>query len=48
MLDIICSFLAIIVFFWLYAIIAILVRIKLGSPILFNQPLPGKDEKIFS
>ena len=45
--DIICSLLAIIVFFWLYAIIAVLVRVKLGSPVLFKQPRPGKDEKIF-
>ena len=28
-------------------ITAILVRIKLGSPILFTQDRPGKDEKIF-
>jgi undecaprenyl phosphate N,N'-diacetylbacillosamine 1-phosphate transferase len=48
LLDIICSLLAIVVFCWLYAIIAILVRVKLGSPVLFKQPRPGKDEKIFS
>jgi len=40
-IDIFCSCLAIIVFFWLYAIIALLVRIKLGSPILFVQYRPG-------
>lgn len=40
-LDIICSLLAIIVFCWLYAIIAIIVRIKMGSPVLFKQPRPG-------
>lgn len=40
-LDIICSFLAITVFFWLYIIIAIIVRIKMGSPVLFKQPRPG-------
>lgn len=45
--DIVCSLLAIIVFCWLYAIIAVLVKIKLGSPVLFTQPRPGKDEKIF-
>lgn len=42
MLDIICSLLAIIVFCWLYIIIAVLVRVKLGSPVLFKQPRPGK------
>lgn len=47
LLDIICALLAIVVFWWLYAIIAILVRVKLGSPVLFKQPRPGKDEKIF-
>lgn len=46
-IDILCSLAAIIVFSWLYIIVAILVRIKLGSPILFSQDRPGKDEKIF-
>ena len=41
LLDIICSALAIIVFGWLYIIIAILVRVKLGKPVLFKQPRPG-------
>lgn len=41
LLDIICSLLAIVVFCWLYAIIAIIVRIKMGSPVLFKQPRPG-------
>ena len=40
-LDIICSMLAIIVFCWLYALIAIVVRIKMGKPVLFKQPRPG-------
>lgn len=53
LLDIICALLALIVFCWLYAIIAILVRIKLGGPVIFKQPRPGmkgKDgkEKIFT
>ena len=46
-LDILCALAALIVFSWLYIIIAILVRIKLGSPVIFKQPRPGKDEKIF-
>ncbi len=46
-LDIICALLAIVVFCWLYLIVAVLVRIKLGSPVLFTQMRPGKDEKIF-
>ena len=46
-LDIICALLAIICFCWLYAIVAILVKIKLGSPVLFEQMRPGFNEKIF-
>ena len=45
--DIVLSLLFIILFCWLYLIVAILVRVKLGSPVLFKQPRPGKDEKIF-
>ena len=41
LLDIICSLLAITVFGWLYIIIAVAVRIKMGSPVLFRQPRPG-------
>lgn len=46
--DIICALLAIVVLCWLYVIIAVLVRIKLGSPMMFKQPRPGKGEKIFN
>ena len=48
LLDILCALAALIVFSWLYIIIAILVRVKLGSPVIFKQPRPGKDEKIFN
>ena len=47
LLDIVCALAALIVFGWLYIILAVLVRVKLGSPVLFTQPRPGKDEKIF-
>ena len=47
LLDICCGLAAVVVFWWLYIIIAILVRFKLGSPVLFTQDRPGKDEKIF-
>ena len=46
--DIICALAAITVFSWLYIIVAILVRFKLGSPVIFKQPRPGKNEKIFT
>lgn len=44
-IDIICALLAIMVFWWLYLIVAVLVRIKLGSPIIFKQERPGKMDK---
>lgn len=46
-LDIFCALLALICFFWLYGIIAILVKIKLGSPVIFKQLRPGLNEEIF-
>lgn len=48
LLDILLSLLVLVLFCWLYLILAILVRAKLGSPILFKQARPGKDEKIFN
>lgn len=47
-LDIVISLVAIILFWWIYVIVAILVRINLGKPILFKHPRPGKNEKIFN
>lgn len=53
LMDIVCSVAAIVAFSWLYIIVAVLVRVKLGSPVLFKQPRPGKidpktgQEKIF-
>lgn len=46
-MDFVLSLLAIIVLSPVLAIVAILVRTKLGSPVLFKQERPGKDEKIF-
>ncbi len=46
-LDLFCGLSAIIFFSWLYLIVAILVKVKLGSPVIFTQDRPGKDEKIF-
>ena len=45
--DFLCALLAIIVLSPVLILTAILVRIKLGSPILFTQDRPGKDGKIF-
>lgn len=46
-LDIIISLTALIVLSPVLLIVAILVRIKLGSPVIFKQDRPGKDGKIF-
>ncbi|MBE7053789.1 MAG: sugar transferase [Ruminococcaceae bacterium] len=48
LVDILCALLAIVVFSWLYIIVAILVRVKLGSPVIFKQPRPGLNGKIFT
>ncbi len=45
--DFTLSLIAIIIFSPVLIIVAILVRTKLGSPVLFTQDRPGKDEKIF-
>jgi undecaprenyl phosphate N,N'-diacetylbacillosamine 1-phosphate transferase len=47
-LDLILSILALIVLSPLLLIIAILVRINLGKPIIFKQQRPGLNEKIFT
>lgn len=46
-LDFICGLFVIIVFWWIYIIVAILVFVKLGSPVIFQQNRPGKNGKIF-
>lgn len=47
LLDFTLSLIAIIILSPVLIIVAILVRTKLGSPVLFTQDRPGKDEKIF-
>jgi len=46
-MDFILSLLAIIMLSPVIILVAILVRIKLGGPVLFTQNRPGKNEKIF-
>lgn len=45
--DIVLSLIAIIVLSPVYLIVAIVVRIQMGSPVLFSQDRIGKDEKVF-
>lgn len=47
-LDLILSLMALIILMPLMIIITVLVRIKLGSPVIFKQERPGKNEKIFT
>src|SRR6056297_761654 len=47
-MDFILSLMAIIVLSPVLIIVAILVRFKLGSPVLFKQKRPGLNEKIFT
>lgn len=48
LLDIVLSGTALIVLSPVLLIVAVLVRVKLGSPVIFRQERPGKDEKIFT
>lgn len=48
LLDIIYSLGFILCFWWLYIILAILVKKKLGSPVLFKQQRPGLNGKVFT
>lgn len=47
-MDFILSLIAIIVLSPVLLIVAILVKIKLGSPVIFRQKRPGLNEKIFT
>ena len=47
-LDFVLSFIGIVVLSPVLIVLAALVRIKLGSPVLFRQERPGRDEKIFT
>ena len=45
--DIVLSFCALTVLLPVILLVAVLVRLKLGGPVIFCQDRPGKDEKIF-
>lgn len=48
LLDVVLSLCILIVLSPVLLVLAILVRVKLGSPVLFKQERPGLDEKIFT
>lgn len=45
--DFLCALAAIVVFSPVMAVTALLVRVKLGAPVLFRQERPGRDGEIF-
>lgn len=47
-LDVVASVLALVVLSPLLAIVALLVRLRLGSPVIFGQRRPGKDGELFT
>lgn len=48
LIDIVLSGIALILLSPVLLIVFILVKLKLGSPVLFKQERPGKDEKVFT
>lgn len=48
LVDLVVSLIFLICFFWLYILLALLVKLKLGSPVIFKQERPGLNEKIFT
>ncbi|MBE5822950.1 MAG: sugar transferase [Butyrivibrio sp.] len=47
-LDFVLSLVGLLVLSPVMLITALLVRVKLGSPVLFKQPRPGRNEKVFN
>lgn len=47
-IDFCCALLAIIILFPILIILSVLVRVKLGAPIIFRQQRPGLDGKVFT
>lgn len=48
LIDVLLSLMVIVLFSWLYLILAIGVRIKLGAPVIFTQERPGMNGRIFN
>ena len=47
-LDFTISLISLIIFSPIFIVVAVLVRVKLGSPVFFRQKRPGKNENIFT
>lgn len=48
LMDIVLALIIFAGFWWVYLIVGILIRVKLGAPIIFKQQRPGKNGKIFT
>lgn len=46
-LDVFIAVFVLIIFWWVYVIIAAIIKLKLGSPIIFTQDRPGKNGRVF-
>jgi undecaprenyl phosphate N,N'-diacetylbacillosamine 1-phosphate transferase len=46
-LDLVISSISLVLLFPIFLLVALLVKIKLGSPVIFKQARPGLNEKIF-
>lgn len=47
LLDILCCIVALLLFWWVFLIVGILVRVKMGSPIIYKSKRIGKNEESF-
>lgn len=47
-IDIMLSLVVILLCWWLFLIVALCVKVNIGSPIIFKQERPGKNGKIFN
>lgn len=47
LIDTVASLIVLLLFWWVYLILAILVRVFLGAPVIFEQDRPGMNGKIF-
>lgn len=47
-IDVLATLIVFICFWWVFLIVGYLVKIKLGSPVIFKQERPGKNGEIFT
>ena len=47
-IDAVGALLGLVLLGWLLLLLAVLVRIKLGAPVIFRQQRPGKNERVFT